>query len=148
MKKYKQLHYLNEVSISCLNKDQSKKYFKSIRYNDYFISYQVKNNTSTIEGQKIVGIFKNTGIIEINKYPDTIPDYCEIKIKLKRVDIYEPFEVKVTNSFNDWNGDISSKKDTKYTSNSIMFRGSVGNILSTNYRYKYILDFMQKHKYF
>ena len=155
-KNFIELYENNTLQIGCKNKKQLDKYLKSCKNNDYFISYQVKNNNPKIGSMKINGIFKNTGditTVPTNSFPiehiDKYPEYCEIILKLKRIDIYEKFEINVKGGFMNWNGD-SPPDDVTLDGKTkcVIFRGSVGNILDTNYRYRYILDFMQKYKYF
>ena len=73
------------------------------------------------------------------------PDYRVLTINVERVDTETAFNYKVTKNFSDWSGDVAPA--TWDSSKSVMFRGSVGNILEYNYRHKFIVDFMKQNKY-
>jgi len=149
--RYKSLMNHGKLEVGCKNSKTMEKYFKVLMNTDYFINYQSKIadnyvGDTPIEGMTVNGIFKKVGGIMMT-FPNVegFPDYRVLTINVERVDTETVFNYKVTKNFSDWSGDVAPA--TWDSSKSVMFRGSVGNILEYNYRHKFIVDFMKQNKY-
>lgn len=141
----------SKLKVDCNDIKTMEKYFKVLMNTDYFINYQPKIadeyvGDSSIEGMTVNGIFKKVGGVRMTF--DTVgdkPNYRHLEINVERVDTETVFNYKVTQNFSDWSGDVAPVSWN--SSKSIVFRGSVGNILESNYRHGFIVDFMKRNKY-
>ena len=129
--------------LTCKDEKQKEKYYNSLEQNDYFINYQSKIAETIkdpiIQGMTINGIFKKVGSIKTKK--DETKGWIDLEVDVIRIDITKsPFTFNVSKNFSDWDGDTAPIDWTG--TKSVMFRGSVGNITESNYRYKFILDYI------
>ncbi len=149
--RYKALMSDGKLLVSCKDIKTMEKYFKVLMNTDYFINYQPKIandyvGDTPIEGMTVNGLFKKIGGVKMT-FPnvDGFPEFRHLEINVERVDTETVFNYKVTQNFSDWSGDVAPA--TWDGSKSVMFRGSVGNILESNYRHGFIVDFMKRNKY-
>jgi hypothetical protein len=149
--RYKALMSDGKLKVDCKDIKTMEKYFKVLMNADYFINYQSKIaadyvGDTPIEGMTVNGIFKKVGGVRMTF--DTVgdkPDYRHLEINVERVDTETVFNYKVSKNFSDWSGDVAPA--TWDGSKSVMFRGSVGNVLESNYRHEFIVDFMKQNNY-
>lgn len=140
-----------KLKVDCKDIKTMEKYFKVLMNTDYFINYQSKIaddyvGDSPIEGMTVNGIFKKIGGVRMTF--DTVgdkPEFRHLEINVERVDTETAFNYKVTENFSDWSGDVAPAAWDG--SKSVMFRGSVGNVLKSNYRHEFIVDFMKQNNY-
>ena len=149
--RYKALMSDGKLQVDCKDIKTMEKYFKVLMNTDYFINYQSKIavdyvGDTSIEGMTVNGIFKKIGGVRMT-FPnvDGFPEFRHLEINVERVDTETTFNYKVTKNFSDWGNDVAPK--TWVGSKSVMFRGSVGNVLECNYRHEFIVDFMKQNNY-
>jgi len=142
----------NKMQVECKNGSDKNKYKNIIEKTQYYIIYQAKIATKcpgNIAGMTLNGIFEKTdGIVREVPWENDEDEGILLEFNVRRVDKEEPFSMKVYNNgraTHKWGDSIPP--ESWEGSKHVAFRGSVGSIKDTNFRHKFITDFMRDNNY-